>query len=299
MPAHDADPRSILITGSSSGIGHALARRFAARGWRVFATMRRPDGQGGQSLRDEAARSGWRLTTPALDVTRDDSVRAAVDAALASTGGRLDVLVNNAGYYTVGALEETTPDELRAQLETNVVGVQRVTRAVLPAMRARRDGTIVTVGSVSGLVAVPMTGPYNASKWAVEGLIESLRLELLPFGVRVVLVEPGPYETELHVNEITVAAAGAADSPYAALHAAYKRQASAMRRAKLPGLVDTIERAATARRPRLRWPVGPTSLAARLRALLPDTLYEWAMRLGFPLRRSMALPPRADAPRRD
>ncbi len=299
MPADDTDPRSILVTGSSSGIGHALARRFGERGWRVFATMRQPDGQGGQRLRDEAARSGWRLTTPALDVTRDDSVQAAVDAALASTGGRLDVLVNNAGYYTVGALEETTPDELRAQLETNVVGVQRVTRAVLPAMRARRDGTIVTLGSVSGLVAIPMVGAYHASKWALEGMIEALRLELLPFGVRVVLVEPGPYETELHVNEVTAAAARGADSPYAAVFAAYTRQASAMRRAKLPGLVDTIERAATARRPRLRWPVGPTSLAGRLRALLPDALYEWAMRLGFPLRRSMALPPKVDSPRRD
>jgi NAD(P)-dependent dehydrogenase (short-subunit alcohol dehydrogenase family) len=290
--APPVDARSILITGSSSGIGQALARRFAARGWRVFATMRRPDGEGGRALRDETARQGWRLTTPALDVTRDDSVGAAVAAALAETSGRLDVLVNNAGYYAFGALEETTPDELRAQLETNVVGVQRVTRAVLPAMRARRDGTIVTLGSVSGLVAVPMAGPYNASKWALEGMIEALRLELLPFGVRIVLIEPGPYESALHANERMAAAAGGPDSPYAAIFAAYKRQSTGLRRAKLPGLVDVIERASTARRPRLRWPVGPTSLTAgRLRALCPDLLYEWIMRLGFPLRRSMALPP--------
>jgi NAD(P)-dependent dehydrogenase (short-subunit alcohol dehydrogenase family) len=290
--APPVDARSILITGSSSGIGQALARRFAARGWRVFATMRRPDGEGGSALRDEAARQGWRLTTPALDVTRDESVDAAVAAALAETSGRLDVLVNNAGYYAFGALEETTPDELRAQLETNVVGVQRVTRAALPAMRARRDGTIVTLGSVSGLVAVPMAGPYNASKWALEGMIEALRLELLPFGVRVVLIEPGPYESALHANERRAAAAGGPDSPYAAIFAAYERQSTGLRRAKLPGLVDVIERAATARRPRLRWPVGPTSLTAgRLRAVCPDLLYEWIMRIGFPLRRSMALPP--------
>jgi NAD(P)-dependent dehydrogenase (short-subunit alcohol dehydrogenase family) len=286
------DPRAILITGSSSGIGHALARRFAERGWRVFATMRAPDGDGGRALRDEAAARGWRLTTPALDVTRDDSVAAAVVAVLAETGGRLDVLVNNAGYYAFGSLEETTPDELRAQLETNVVGVQRVTRAVLPSMRARRDGTIVTLGSVSGRVAVPMSGPYNASKWALEGMIEALRLELLPFGVRVVLVEPGPYESDLHSKEIQAVASGSPDSPYAAILAAYKRQSTGLRRAPLPGLIDVIERAATARRPKLRWPVGPTSLTAgRLRALCPDLLYEWIMRLGFPLRRSMALPP--------
>ncbi|HVU49177.1 MAG TPA: SDR family oxidoreductase [Polyangia bacterium] len=287
-------PRAILITGSSSGIGRALARRFGERGWRVFATMRAPDGPGGRALRDEAAERGWRLTTPALDVTRDDSVDAAVSAALAETSGRLDVLVNNAGYYSLGALEDCTPDELRAQLETNVVGVQRVTRAVLPAMRARRGGTIVTLGSISGRVAVPMCGAYTASKWALEGMIEALRLELLPFGVRVVLIEPGPYESDLHANEREAAASRRPESPYATIMAAYRRQAEALRRAPLPGLVDVIERAATSPSPRLRWPVGPTSLTAgRLRALCPDFVYEWIMRLGFPLRRSMALPPAA------
>jgi NAD(P)-dependent dehydrogenase (short-subunit alcohol dehydrogenase family) len=292
------DPRSILITGSSSGIGQALARRFAERGWRVFATMRRPEGQGGQVLRDEAAARGWRLTTPALDVTRDDSVAAAVDAALAETGGRLDVLINNAGYYAFGSLEETTPDELRAQLETNVVGVQRVTRAVLPAMRARRAGTIVTLGSISGLVAVPMAGPYHASKWALEGMIEALRLELLPFGIRVVLIEPGPYVSDLHAKEIQAQASRREDSPYAALFAAYKRQSTKLRRAELPGLVDMIERAATSPRPRLRWLAGPTSFSAgRLRALCPDFVYEWVMRLAFPIRRSMAPPPSPPGPK--
>ena len=139
----------------------------------------------------------------------------AVGEALRDTGGRIDVLVNNAGYYAFGPLEETTPDELRAQLETNVVGVHRVTRAVLPAMRARRSGAVVTIGSVSGRVALPMVGPYHASKWALEGMIEALRYELIPFGIRVALVEPGAYKTELHVNEIRSRASGGADSPYA------------------------------------------------------------------------------------
>jgi NAD(P)-dependent dehydrogenase (short-subunit alcohol dehydrogenase family) len=284
--ADGGDPPVILITGCSSGIGRATAQRFARRGWRVFATMRRPEAEPGRSLREEAAQQGWRLSTPTLDVTRDDSVAAAVGETLDATGRRLDVLLNNAGYYAFGALEETTPDELRAQLETNVVGVHRVTRAVLPALRARRGGTIVTIGSIAGKVAVPMTAPYHSSKWALEGLIEALRLELLPFGVRVVLVEPGPFATDLHANEILAAAAGHADSPYAELLAAYKKQAHAVRRARLEGVVDVIERAATARNPKLRWPVGPTSfLAGRLRAFVPDRLYEWLMRVGFPIRR--------------
>ena len=187
------------------------------------------DPERGAALRALAAERGWRLTTPELDVTSDDSVAAAVAGVLRETGGRLDVLVNNAGYYAFGSLEETSPDELRAQLETNVVGVQRVTRAVLPAMRARRAGTVVTLGSVSGKVAVPMVGPYHASKWALEGMIEAWRLELMPFGVRMVLVEPGPFATELHTNERLAAAAGRHDSPYAELLASYRRQAAASR----------------------------------------------------------------------
>ena len=126
----------VLVTGSSSGIGYATAERFATRGWRVFASMRRPEK--GEALRAAATARGWALTTPALDVTREDSVSTVVADILGETEGRLDVLVNNAGYYAYGPLEETSPDELRDQLETNVVGVHRVTRAVLPAMRARR-----------------------------------------------------------------------------------------------------------------------------------------------------------------
>lgn len=272
--------RSVLLTGSSSGFGLATAQRFASRGWRVFASMRDPGR--GEALRARAARKGWRLTTPSLDVTRADSVAAAVDGVLAETGGRLDVLVNNAGYYAYGPLEETTPDELRAQLETNVVGVHRVTRAVLPAMRARRDGVVITLGSVSGRVALPVVGPYHASKWALEGMIEAWRLELAPFGVRVVLVEPGAFATALHDNERMAAAFGPG-SPYAPLVDAYRRESAALARAEdLTPVVDVIERAATASNPRFRWPVGPSSFSgARLRPLVPDRLYEWLVRLAF------------------
>ncbi len=274
---------TVLVTGSSSGIGRAAAERFAARGFTVFASMRRPEA--GAELRALAAHKGWRLSTPALDVTRDDSVEAAVGAILRETGGRLDVLVNNAGYYASGPLEETSPDELRAQLETNVIGVHRVTRAVLPAMRARGGGAVVTVGSLSGRVALPIAGPYHASKWALEGMMEAWRLELGRFGVRVTLVEPGPFATAFYANE-RVAAASRPDGPYAGLFAAYRRQSAALPRpADLGPVVDAIEAAATAASPLLRWPVGPTSLSVRLRPFVPDRLYEWIMRLAFRPRR--------------
>jgi NAD(P)-dependent dehydrogenase (short-subunit alcohol dehydrogenase family) len=291
----EVDPRAILVTGSSSGIGRATAERFAARGWRVFASLRRPSS--GAALRELAAAKGWRLTTPELDVTRDDSVAAAASEVLRETGGRLDVLVNNAGYYAYGPLEETSPDELRAQLETNVIGVHRVTRAVLPAMRARRDGTIVTIGSLSGRVALPMVGPYHASKWALEGMIEAWRFELHPFGVRVVLIEPGPFETPFYSNERPAAAAQRPESPYADLLASYRRESARLGRAEdLAPLIDAIERAATAESPRLRWPVGPTAFSAgRLRPFVPDRLYEWIMRIAFRTRR----PSRIDRGRHD
>jgi NAD(P)-dependent dehydrogenase (short-subunit alcohol dehydrogenase family) len=277
------DAPVVLITGASSGIGRATARRFAARGWRVFASMRRPEK--GEELLHDARHRGWWLEIPALDVTDDRSVDAAVAGVLASTGGRIDVLVNNAGYFAFGPLEEVSADELRAQLETNVVGAHRVTRAVLPSMRARRQGRVVFIGSLSGLVALPICGPYHASKWALEGMVETLRYELHPFGIGVTLVEPGPFKTALHDNEVRAMAAGRAGSPYAPLLEAYQEQARKLHRAELPAVVDVIERAATVRRPRLRWPVGPTWFSASiLRRLVPDRLYELVVRKVFRIR---------------
>ena len=278
------DTPVVLITGASSGIGHATARRFAARGWRVWASMRHPEK--GEALRLEARERGWNLYTPALDVTDDGSVSRAVAELLAATGDRIDLLVNNAGYYALGACEDTTPGELRAQLETNLIGVHRVTRAVLPAMRGRRAGRVMVIGSLSGLVALPVLGAYQASKWAVEAWAETLRYELRPFGVEVVLLEPGPFQTNLHVNERPATSSQDPTSVYNGLMAQYRRQSEGLRRASLPLLVDTIERAATVARPRLRWPVGPTSFqAAYLRRLSPDWLYEWVVRLAFRIRR--------------
>jgi NAD(P)-dependent dehydrogenase (short-subunit alcohol dehydrogenase family) len=223
--------------------------------------------------------------TPSLDVTDDASVEAAVAELLRETGGRIDLLINNAGYFSYGALEDVRPDELRAQFETNVIGAHRVTRAVLPAMRARQGGRIVFIGSLSGRVALPMMAPYHASKWALEALVESLRYELLAFGIPVVLIEPGPFETALHANEVIATAATAATSPYAELMAAYRKQATGLRRASLPALIDTIERAATVPRPRLRWPVGPTAFqVVYLRRLVPDWIFERVVRFAFRIR---------------
>jgi NAD(P)-dependent dehydrogenase (short-subunit alcohol dehydrogenase family) len=281
------DQKVVLITGCSSGIGREAARRFAAEGFRVYASLRRPE-QGAELLAEAASR-GWALATPALDVASDASVAAAVSALLAETEGRLDVLVNNAGYYVLGPLEETRPDELRALYETNVVGVHRLTRAVLPAMRARGDGAIVNISSVSGRVAVPVAGAYHSSKWALEALCETWRYELAPFGIRVTIVEPGPFKTALHDKEVHPADFGRPDSPYRPLVDEYVRRSTAMKRHDPAGVVDVIMRAATVARPRLRWPVGPTSLTGTLlRRLTPDAVYELVLGIAFRWRRARA-----------
>ncbi len=176
----------ILITGCSSGIGRATALEAAGRGHRVYATARRPE-----SLRDLEKE---RLRTLALDVTDAASIRDAVASAIGEAGS-IDALVNNAGYGQYGAVEDVTAEEWRQQFDVNLFGAVETTRAVLPAMREKRSGTIVNVSSVGGKIAIPFAAPYCASKHALEAVSDALRVEVAPFGIRVVVVEAGPIET--------------------------------------------------------------------------------------------------------
>ena len=182
-------PKAWLITGASRGLGREFARAALRRGDDVAATAR--DVSALQDLRDEHPG----LLALSLDVTDADAVRDRV-AEAEEHFGRLDVVVNNAGYGHFGAVEEVTDAELRDQLETNVFGPHRVVRAALPGMRERGSGHIVQVSSIGGVVAVPNLGAYHASKWALEALGESLAVEVARFGVHVTLVEPGGYDTD-------------------------------------------------------------------------------------------------------
>jgi NAD(P)-dependent dehydrogenase (short-subunit alcohol dehydrogenase family) len=180
-----------FITGASSGFGRALAEEVIAGGGRVVAAARNTD-----ALRDLAALAHDRVLGVRLDVTRPDAIRAAL-AAARDRFGDVDVLVNNAGYSLVGALEETSDDELRTLMETMFFGPVALTREVLPRMRERRSGTIVQLTSVGGLTTAPGFGAYCAAKHALEGLSECLAKEVAPFGVRVLIVEPGAFRTSL------------------------------------------------------------------------------------------------------
>jgi NAD(P)-dependent dehydrogenase (short-subunit alcohol dehydrogenase family) len=177
--------RSVLVTGCSSGIGLASAREMKARGWRVFATARKP--QDTARLKDEEG-----VESLYLDYAEPRSIEAAAKQVLDATGGKLTALFNNGAYGQPGAIEDLKPDVLRAQFEANVFGWHDLTCRVLPAMRRQGEGRVVFCSSVLGLISAPYRGAYCASKFAVEALADALRLELAATGIRIVLIEPGP-----------------------------------------------------------------------------------------------------------
>jgi NAD(P)-dependent dehydrogenase (short-subunit alcohol dehydrogenase family) len=184
------DPFVWLITGCSTGFGRELARAALARGYRVVVTARNPD-----DVRDIAAGHEANALVLKLDVTVPDDIRSAVDATLARFG-RIDVLVNNAGIGYFAAIEESDDAEVRRMFEVNVFGLAQMTQAVLPGMRAQRSGHVVNISSIGGIRAFPAVGFYNATKFAVVGLSESLALEVEPLGIKVTIVEPSGFRTD-------------------------------------------------------------------------------------------------------
>ena len=189
-------PRTILITGASSGFGRDTAETLAKAGNRVFASTRDVDGK---NKRHAEALRAQSIDVVELDVTDDASVEAAVGAVLALAGG-IDVLINNAGIASAGVTEAFTPDQAKALFNTNVVGLLRTTRAVLPSMRKNGDGLIINLGSVLGRVTFPFFGIYGATKFAVEAITDSYRYELSQLGVDVALVQPSAYPTNMYAS---------------------------------------------------------------------------------------------------
>lgn len=189
--------KTILVTGTSNGFGADIATTLVNEGHRVFATMREMDGR--HSAAAQALRAKG-IQTLELDVTDNASVEAAFAHLFEATGGKLDVLVNNAGLAAGGISETFTPEQLRDMFEVNVFGVQRVLRAALPAMHAQKDGLVINIGSILGRVTIPFFGLYGATKHAVEALTDTYRYELSQLGIDVVLIQPGPYPTALYTS---------------------------------------------------------------------------------------------------
>jgi NAD(P)-dependent dehydrogenase (short-subunit alcohol dehydrogenase family) len=261
--------RVVLITGATSGIGKACAERLAGAGWWVFGAGR---GAGPMSAVDS------RIEMITINVDEEASVQDGVAAVLAKAG-RLDAVINNAGFSMRGAVEDCTIEEAKALFETNFFGVLRVCRATMPALR-ERGGCIINISSLSGIVGLPFTGLYSASKFALEGVSESLRLEALPWGIRVVLVEPGDFRTQIKAKRRI--AATAQTSVYRSAFDHFMR-----RRDKYESVAPTpepvaclVERILTDPNPKMRYTVGMFGqrIIAPLKRVLPQRAFEWFLR---------------------
>jgi NAD(P)-dependent dehydrogenase (short-subunit alcohol dehydrogenase family) len=273
--------KAVLITGCSTGIGHATAEHLAARGWNVYATARKPE-----SIADLASRG---CKTLALDVCDDASMRAAVETVERAEGS-VGVLVNNAGYGLEGAFEEVPMTQIRRQFETNVFGLVAMTKLVLPAMRRQRWGRIVNLSSMGGKLTFPGGAYYHATKHAVEALSDALRFEVKGFGIDVIVIQPGPIKTRFGDTAVG-SIAMTPDSPYANFNVVLEKQireayeGGPMARFAAPPktVAEAIEKAITATNPKTRYKV---TLAARflmgLRLALPDRAFDAFLRTQFP-----------------
>ena len=257
----------VLVTGCSSGFGLEIAVELAQRDWHVFATMRNLDKRG--RLDSFLTRSD-KVDVLQLDVTDAASIEHAVKELLAITGGRLEVVVHNAGVSHGAAFEDVPDDEARRVFETNFFGVLALTRAVLPVMREQRSGRIVLISSDSAFYGAPGMSIYTASKWALEGWAESIAYEVEPFGIQVVCVEPGSYRTDIWDSSPRITPP---DSAYRELAEIEEKavQEQLVARARDPREVaKVVARALEARQPRFRYPVGPDAKTmATARGIVP------------------------------
>ena len=203
-----------VVTGSSSGIGFETSVLLAKNGFRTFATVRNPDKA--KAIRNISEKGELPIRVVELDVNSDKSVNDAIDR-IKDESKRIDVLVNNAGYSLIGALEDLSMEEIKAQFETNLFGAIRVMKAVLPIMRKQQGGTVVNVSSMAGRVGFPLFPAYNGTKYALEGVSESLRLETDSLGIKIILIEPGTIKSNFASNAIVGQKAAEPSSPYASL----------------------------------------------------------------------------------
>jgi NAD(P)-dependent dehydrogenase (short-subunit alcohol dehydrogenase family) len=271
---------AVLITGCSSGIGRATALRLARRrDLTVYASARKVD-----TLTDLAA-AGCRVLS--LDVTDEESMAAAV-RTIETEHKAVGVLVNNAGYGEYGTIEETSLQRVRAQFETNVFGLARLTQLVLPGMRAAGRGRVVNISSMGGRLVFPTGGYYHASKYAVEAISDALRFEVAPFGISVVLIEPGLIRTGFGDTVTrTLAGSAVADGPYAALTATSDAQTRQSYRSRLlavepPAVARVVDRAIRARRPKARYVVTPAArMLVHTRRLFGARVFDAFLRMQY------------------
>jgi len=276
-----ASPKTILITGSSSGIGYATALKFARAGFYTFASVKDSHSQGAVELERIKHKEKLSLVIFEIDVRNDQSVTDGVDFVI-KKAKMIDVLVNNAGYGSLGPVEAFSIDEVRQQYDTNVFGVIRMANTVMPHMRRQKSGLVINISSVMGLVPMPLKGIYCSTKFALEGLSEALRIELAPLGIKVVIVEPGAIATDLDANRYYPKAVHDNMSPYSVLIDSYFKDHGEAKNKNTdntlsnPGVVaNLLYEIALKKNPKLRYRVGVGSNLYLFRKITPFPLWQY------------------------
>lgn len=258
--------KTVFITGSSSGIGRETAKLFQRKGWNVIATMREPK-------KEQELNKLPNVKVIKCDVTDTDSIKYAVDETI-KCFGKIDVLVNNAGFYTIGPLEMATKDQIRRQIDTNLVGLIETTKEVVPYLRKEKGGTIINVSSIAGLTTVPMQTLYHASKWGVEGFSESLQYELRKFNIRVKIIEPGVIKTDFYGRSMTIMNKDNIKD--------YKSYASRVidylvkngnNGSDASAVAETIYKAASDNKKKIHYPTGKSKNLIMIRKMLPLPIF--------------------------
>ena len=243
----------VIVTGSAAGIGYEIAVHLAKNGFRTYASMRNL--QKANGITEMAKNENLPLSLIQLDVTDDTSITKAIDTVI-NESGRIDVLVNNAGYGLVGSVEDMSIQEMKAQYETNVFGTFRVTKAVLPHMRKQHGGSIINISSIAGRIALPLYSAYVSTKFAIEGLSESMAYELEPFGIKVAIIEPGAIKTNFRREQ--AAKGSSEDSPYSSMMQSPSKTIEKMLKHRLypEEVAKTVIQAIENPIPKLRYIVG-------------------------------------------
>jgi len=274
-----ANQKIAIVTGSSSGIGLETALHLAKNGFKTYATMRNL----GKSDKIKSQSENLPIEILQLDVTDDESVKNAINTIIEKEG-RIDVLVNNAGYALLGAVEDTSSEEVKAQFDTNVFGVFRTIREVLPTMRKQKSGRIITISSIAGFMGTPIMSSYASSKFAVEGLTESLRQEVSQFGIHACVVEPGAIKTGI-METTPYAKKSMENSAYADLSQAFGKVAENMMKnhSSPPSVVaEAVLEAATSENPETRYTAGlDAKLIQKARKTKSDKEFEEFIRTSF------------------
>jgi short-subunit dehydrogenase len=271
--------RVILITGVSSGIGRTCAEYLAKNGYWVLGTSRDP-----KKVKPFGDNEDWKglLEIIKMDVNHNDSVVQGIDFVVKKFGG-LKAVINNAGFSLAGSIEDTKMMEAKSQIETNLFGVHRVCRQVLPIMREQGSGHIINISSLAGLVGVPFQGFYSTSKFALEGYTETLKMEVMPFGIKVVLVEPGDFNTPLTLHRQKTKESQE-KTIYTNFHKALKAAEEFEEKGDSPQrIAELIERIIETENPKLRYKIGPSSTLVSLKKFIPEKVAEFLVMKSFNL----------------